>query len=58
MGDVTAMGGIRNQAPQDIGPVSTNSDKTEPFVGSARGYAPAATVRATRAPQWRRADSK
>lgn len=58
MGDVTAFSGIRNQAPQDYGPASANSDKTEPSDGSARGYAPAATVRATRAPQWRQADSK
>jgi hypothetical protein len=58
MGDATAKRGIGNQAPRGYGPVSTNSDKTEPFVGSARGYAPAATIRANRAPQWRRAGSE
>lgn len=40
MGDVTAKGGIGNQAPQYFGLTSTNSDKTEPFHGAARKLCP------------------
>jgi hypothetical protein len=56
MGDATAKRGIGNQAQQGHGPISTNSDKTGPLAGSARKYAPAATVHPIRAPQWRRSD--
>jgi len=58
MGDATARRGIGNPAPQGYGPVSTNSDKTEPLAGSARKFAPAATVHPIRAPQWRRSGLK